>query len=145
MVWVRVRSGWLAKNTGQVTGQPVFTSSRKNQVRIRYFSGWVELGQKILTCFSMSNQKPKTHWLNRKSQNWLASELTSVAIFGGTTRVSLLRKSVAWLASEISGGLLRRSVRWEWGTRDKEREWWEWKHQREKERVRWRGEKKSKI
>ena len=27
------------KKSGLVTGQPVFTSSKKNQVRVRYFSG----------------------------------------------------------------------------------------------------------
>ena len=99
-------------------------------------------GQKILTPFSMSNQNPKTHSSNRKSQNWSASVLALAAIFSGTTRVSLLQRSVASLASEISGGLLWRLVRWEWRTRDKKRERWEWKHQREKERVRWRREKK---
>ena len=30
------------KNTGRVTGQPVFASGQKNRVRVRYFSGRVK-------------------------------------------------------------------------------------------------------
>ena len=47
MVRVRVGSGWPVKNTGQVTGQLVFTSGQKNQ-------GQVGSGQKTLTRFAMS-------------------------------------------------------------------------------------------
>ena len=38
----------------RVMSQPVFVSGQKNGVRVRYFSGWVRLGQKILTRFAMS-------------------------------------------------------------------------------------------
>ena len=40
---------------GSGQGQPVFALDQKNRVRVRYFSGRVELGQKILTCIAMSN------------------------------------------------------------------------------------------
>ena len=67
---VRVESGWPAKNTARVTGQPVFASGQKNGVRVRS-------SQKILTHFAMSNnergrlrhyhhQKKKTHTTYRK-------------------------------------------------------------------------------
>ena len=44
-LWVRL--GWPAKNTGWVTGQPIFASGQKIGFG---------LGQKILTCFAMSTQ-----------------------------------------------------------------------------------------
>ena len=45
MVWVglQVESSLPAKNTGQVTGQPVFALDQKNQVHVRNFSGRVGL------------------------------------------------------------------------------------------------------
>ena len=52
----RVGSGWPAQNTGRVTGQPVFASGQKNRIRVRYFSGRVGSGQKILTRFAMSTK-----------------------------------------------------------------------------------------
>ena len=52
----RVGSGWPTQNTGRVTGQPVFASGQKNRVRVKYFSGWVGSGQKILTRFAMSSK-----------------------------------------------------------------------------------------
>ena len=36
-----VGSSWPAKNTNRVTGQPVFASSKRNRVRVGYFSGRV--------------------------------------------------------------------------------------------------------
>ena len=45
-VQVRVGSGWVeltCKNTGWVMGQPVFASSQKNLIQVRYFSGQVGL------------------------------------------------------------------------------------------------------
>ena len=45
-VQVRVGSGWVeltCKNTGWVMGQPVFASSQKNLVQVRYFSSQVGL------------------------------------------------------------------------------------------------------
>ena len=73
MVWVRVgsqvKSGWPAKNTGWVTGQPIFISGQKNRVRVEYFSGLVGSGQKILTRFAMSSDG---RWLvlTSKNQSW---------------------------------------------------------------------------
>ena len=69
MVLVRVksqvRSGWVGltyKNTGQVTDQPVFASSKKNEVRVRFFRA--RSGQKILQ-FAMSNQNILNYlWVN---------------------------------------------------------------------------------
>ena len=48
-------SGWVdpTKKLDRVTGQLVFASSQKNQVRVRYFLGRVELGQKIMTRIAM--------------------------------------------------------------------------------------------
>ena len=51
---LRVGSGWPAKNTGWITGQPVFALGQKNRVRIRYFLSRVGSGPKIMTRFVMS-------------------------------------------------------------------------------------------
>ena len=40
-----VRSGWLAKKPGWVTGQPVFALGQKNWVQVRYFLGRVGSGR----------------------------------------------------------------------------------------------------
>ena len=46
---------------GRVTGQPVFTSGKKNWVQVKYFSSRVKLGQKILTHIAMSTNGDKVH------------------------------------------------------------------------------------
>ena len=46
--------GLIHKKPGWVMSQPVFASGQKNRVRVRYFSGWVGSGQKILTRIAMS-------------------------------------------------------------------------------------------
>ena len=45
-----VGSGWPAKNTGRIMGQPVFASGQKNRVRVGYFSGWVGLENSYPFC-----------------------------------------------------------------------------------------------
>ena len=50
----RVGSSWPKKKSSRVTSQPVFSSNKKNRVRVRYFSSQVRSGQKILTRFAMS-------------------------------------------------------------------------------------------
>ena len=42
------------KISGRVTGQPVFASSQKNRVRVRYFSGLVGSDKKIPTRIAIS-------------------------------------------------------------------------------------------
>ena len=47
--------GRVTGYSGQVRVNPFLLRIKKNRVRVRYFSGRVELGQKILTCIAMSN------------------------------------------------------------------------------------------
>ena len=54
MVRVGVESGWPAKNTGQVTGQPVFSSSQKNWVQVEYFLGQVRKFWPVLPCLVLT-------------------------------------------------------------------------------------------
>ena len=42
------------KKSSRVTSQPLFSSNKKNWVRVRYFSSQVRPGHKILTRFAMS-------------------------------------------------------------------------------------------
>ena len=42
------------KKSSRVTSQPLFSSNKKNRVRVRYFSSQVRSGHKILTRFAMS-------------------------------------------------------------------------------------------
>ena len=69
MVQVRVKlqvgSGWPAKNTGWVTGQPVFALGQKNGVRVGYFSGQVWKLWPVLPCLH-----PILHHKKIKLSNW---------------------------------------------------------------------------
>ena len=80
-------SGWPAKNTGRVTGQPIFTLGQKNQVRVEYFSRRVRKFLSVLPCLSKSMNFMKiatitylhvspvvSHTINVKPSVWCKEE-----------------------------------------------------------------------
>ena len=55
---VRVQVGSrveIVKNMGRVTGQPVFSSSKKNRVWVKYFSSWVKKFWPVLPYLDLFN------------------------------------------------------------------------------------------
>ena len=76
MVRVAGRVGLTHKNTGWVTGQPIFVSGQKIGFDLGIF--WVGSGQKILTHFAMSIT---TMWslklINISSVNAISAQISS--------------------------------------------------------------------
>ena len=72
MVWVRVRSqvgsGWPIKNTGRVTGQPIFALGQKigfGSGIFRVGSGWVRKFWPVLPCLLTTHKSKLWHLLVR--------------------------------------------------------------------------------
>ena len=74
MVWVRVWSGWPAKNTGWVTGQPIFASSKK---KIGFKSSRIKKLWHVLPCLLHSIVGT---WLSLLSFSNLSIFITKLAL-----------------------------------------------------------------